>query len=76
MKQYFDSKVKLDNEAEAAAETIIMKTDQGLEFITSKKKFNDQANASLADSEKNTPEKYTSGAAKAAAANETMPEAT
>lgn len=38
MKQYFDSKVKLGNEDEVAAGSMIMKTDQGLEFVVSSKK--------------------------------------
>jgi len=38
MKQYFESKVKLDDDAEAAGSSIIMKTDQGLEFVQVSKK--------------------------------------
>ena len=33
MKHYFDSKVKLDEHDEVAANGLIIKTDQGIEFI-------------------------------------------
>lgn len=43
MKQYFDSKVKINNEDDAAAGSMIMKTDQGLEFVTASKKKQKEA---------------------------------
>ena len=41
MKQYFDQKIKIDGDDEAAAGTFIIKTEQGLEFVSSKKKDTD-----------------------------------
>ena len=55
MKQYFESKVKLDDDAEAEANTMIMKTDQGLEFVTKKKPQAASPDKPAVDSDKNEP---------------------
>ena len=49
MKQYFDSKVKISNEDDAAAGSMIMKTDQGLEFVTASKKSHKTATSDAND---------------------------